>query len=145
MSKNLYDTLGVAKWATQEEIKKAYRKQAMKYHPDRNPVDKKAEDKFREIAESYEILKDPQKKAAYDQYGHAAFSQGSGAGAGGGFSGFSGGGFSDIFEDMFGMGGDQVRRSASTGSDLRYDLSVSLEVKFTTFREICSYIYVWCN
>ena len=118
MARDYYDILGLSKSASDSEIKSSYRKLAMKYHPDRNPGDKKAEDKFREIAESYEILKDPQKKAAYDQYGHAAFSQGSGAGAGGGFSGFSGGGFSDIFEDMFGMGGDQGRRSASTGSDL---------------------------
>ena len=131
MARDYYDILGLSKSASDSEIKSSYRKLAMKYHPDRNPGDKKAEDKFREIAESYEILKDPQKKAAYDQYGHAAFSQGSGAGAGGGFSGFSGGGFSDIFEDMFGMGGDQGRRSASTGSDLRYDLSVSLEQAYS--------------
>ena len=128
MARDYYDVLGLSKSASDSDIKSSYRKLAMKYHPDKNPDDKKAEDNFREITESYEILKDPQKRAAYDQYGHAAFSQGtSGGNQGGGF----GGGFSDIFEDMFGMGGDQGRRSAPTGSDLRYDLSVSLEQAFS--------------
>ena len=128
MARDYYDVLGLSKSASDSEIKSSYRKLAMKYHPDKNPDDKKAEDNFREITESYEILKDPQKRAAYDQYGHAAFSQGSSGGnPGGGF----GGGFSDIFEDMFGMGGEQGRRSAATGSDLRYDLSVSLEQAFS--------------
>jgi molecular chaperone DnaJ len=128
MARDYYDVLGLSKSASDSEIKSSYRKLAMKYHPDKNPDDKKAEDNFREITESYEILKDPQKRAAYDQYGHAAFSQrSSGGNTGGGF----GGGFSDIFEDMFGMGGEQGRRSAATGSDLRYDLSVSLEQAFS--------------
>ena len=128
MARDYYDVLGLSKSASDSEIKSSYRKLAMKYHPDKNPDNKKAEDNFREITESYEILKDPQKRAAYDQYGHAAFSQGSSGGnPGGGF----GGGFSDIFEDMFGMGGEQGRRSAATGSDLRYDLSVSLEQAFS--------------
>jgi len=128
MARDYYDVLGLSKSASDSEIKSSYRKLAMKYHPDKNPDDKKAEDNFREITESYEILKDSQKRAAYDQYGHAAFSQGSSGGnPGGGF----GGGFSDIFEDMFGMGGEQGRRSAATGSDLRYDLSVSLEQAFS--------------
>ena len=129
MARDYYDVLGLSKSASDSEIKSSYRKLAMKYHPDKNPDNKKAEDNFREITESYEILKDSQKRAAYDQYGHAAFSQGSSGGnPGGGF----GGGFSDIFEDMFGMGGgDQGRRSAPTGSDLRYDLSVSLEQAFS--------------
>ena len=128
MARDYYDVLGLSKSASDSEIKSSYRKLAMKYHPDKNPDDKKAEVNFREITESYEILKDPQKRAAYDQYGHAAFSQGSSGGnPGGGF----GGGFSDIFEDMFGMGGEQGRRSAATGSDLRYDLSVSLEQAFS--------------
>ncbi len=131
MARDYYDILGLPKSASDSQIKSSYRKLAMKYHPDRNPGDKKAEDKFKEISESYEILKDPQKKAAYDQYGHAAFSQGSSGGASGGFSGFGSGGFSDIFEDMFGMGGGSERRSASTGSDLRYDLSVSLEQAYS--------------
>ena len=128
MARDYYDVLGLSKSASDSDIKSSYRKLAMKYHPDKNPDDKKAEDNFREITESYEILKDPQKRAAFDQYGHAAFAQGSSGGnPGGGF----GGGFSDIFEDMFGMGGDQGRRSAPTGSDLRYDLSVSLEQAFS--------------
>ena len=131
MARDYYDILGLSKSASDSEIKSSYRKLAMKYHPDRNPGDKKAEEKFKEISESYEILKDPQKKAAYDQYGHAAFSQGSSGGASGGVSGFGSGGFSDIFEDMFGMGGGSERRSASTGSDLRYDLSVSLEQAYS--------------
>ena len=129
MARDYYDVLGLSKAASDSEIKSSYRKLAMKYHPDKNPDDKKAEDNFREITESYEILKDSQKRAAYDQYGHAAFSQGtSGGNQGGGF----GGGFSDIFEDMFGMGGrEQGRRTASSGSDLRYDLSVSLEQAYS--------------
>ena len=131
MARDYYDILGLSKSASDSDIKSSYRKLAMKYHPDRNPGDKKAEENFREITESYEILKDPQKRAAYDQYGHAAFSQSSGGGSAGGFSGFGSGGFSDIFEDMFGMGGEQGRRSASTGSDLRYDLSVSLEQAYS--------------
>ena len=97
MARDYYDILGLSKSASDSEIKSSYRKLAMKYHPDRNPGDKKAEEKFKEISESYEILKDPQKKAAYDQYGHAAFSQGSGGSSGGGVSGFGAGGFSDIF------------------------------------------------
>ncbi len=131
MARDYYDILGLSKSASDNEIKSSYRKLAMKYHPDRNPGDKKAEEKFKEITESYEILKDPQKKAAYDQYGHAAFSNGSGSGSSSGFSGFGSGGFSDIFEDMFGMGSEKSRRSASSGSDLRYDLSVSLEQAYS--------------
>ena len=129
MARDYYDILGLPKSASDSEIKSSYRKLAMKYHPDRNPGDKKAEDNFKETTQAYEILKDSQKRAAYDQYGHAAFSQGSsGSSSGGGF----GGGFSDIFEDMFGMGGrEQGRKAASSGSDLRYDLSVSLEQAYS--------------
>ena len=76
MSKDFYETLGIARSASEDEIKKAYRKLAMKYHPDRNPNNKEAEEKFKEIQKAYDILSDPQKKAAYDQYGHAAFGQG---------------------------------------------------------------------
>ena len=110
MARDYYDILGLSKSASDSDIKSAYRKLAMKYHPDRNPGDKKAEENFKEISEAYEVLKDPQKKAAYNQFGHAAFSQGAGGGSTGGFSGFGSGGFSDIFEDMFGMGGDSGRR-----------------------------------
>src|ERR1700739_474688 len=99
---DFYEILGVSKSADADELKRAYRKLAMQYHPDRNPDDKSAEQKFKDINEAYDILKDDQKRAAYDRFGHAAFEQG-GAGAGG--FGFSGG-FADIFEEMFGaMGG----------------------------------------
>ncbi len=120
-----YEILGVSKSADEREIKKAYKRLAMKYHPDRNPGDKEAETKFKEVKEAYEILTDAQKRAAYDQYGHAAFEQG---GMGGG--GFSGGGadFSDIFGDVFGdiFGGGR-RQRAARGADLRYSMELTLE------------------
>ena len=126
---DFYETLGVAKGASADDLKRAYRKLAMQYHPDRNAGDKTAEQKFKDISEAYDILKDDQKRAAYDRFGHAAFEQG-GAGGAGGF-GFSGG-FADIFEEMFGaMGGG--RRDAGvnrSGSDLRYNLEVTLEDAF---------------
>ena len=125
-----YETLGVAKGASADDLKRAYRKMAMQYHPDRNAGDKTAEQKFKDISEAYDILKDDQKRAAYDRFGHAAFENGGMAGAGG-FGGFSGG-FADIFEEMFGaMGG--ARREAGpnrSGSDLRYNLEISLEDAF---------------
>lgn len=140
MSKDFYKTLGVEKNADAAEIKKAYRKLAMKYHPDQNKDNPEAEAKFKEINEAYDVLKDDQKRAAYDQFGSAAFdgSMGGGRGPGGGFSGFGGGagGFSDIFEDMFGdfMGGGGSRagrgQSAMRGSDLQYTLEISLEEAF---------------
>src|SRR5216683_1006440 len=106
---DFYELLGVQRAASAEDIKKAYRKLAMVHHPDRNPGDKAAEHKFKELSEAYEILKDDQKRAAYDRFGHAAFENGSGgAGAGAGGFGFGGaGGFADIFDEMFGefMGG----------------------------------------
>ncbi|MFJ5407411.1 molecular chaperone DnaJ [Pectobacterium punjabense] len=124
-----YESLGVAKSADEREIKKAYKRLAMKYHPDRNPGDSEAEAKFKEIKEAYEILIDSQKRAAYDQYGHAAFEQG-GMGGGGGGGGFGGGGadFGDIFGDVFGdiFGGGR-RQRASRGSDLRYNMELTLE------------------
>ena len=131
MAKDYYEILGISKSASDNEIKSAYRKLAMKYHPDRNPNDKTAEQKFREVTESYEILKDSQKRAAYDQFGHSAFSGGNGGSSSSGFGGFGSGGFADIFEDMFGMGKEQRRSGPSPGSDLRYDLSVSLEQAFS--------------
>src|SRR5579872_5613565 len=104
-----YETLGVAKGASADDLKRAYRQMAMKYHPDRNAGDKAAEQKFKDVSEAYDVLKDDQKRAAYDRFGHAAFENG-GMGGAGGFSGFSGG-FADIFEEMFGaMGG--ARRDA---------------------------------
>ncbi len=133
MSKqDYYETLGVDRGADAASLKSAYRKMAMKYHPDRNPDDAEAEGKFKEVNEAYEILKDDQKRSAYDQYGHAAFEQG-GMGGGGGGAGF--GGFTDIFEEMFGdfMGGGGRRgggQQNNRGNDLRYNLEISLEDAF---------------
>lgn len=127
--KDFYEILGVGRDASDDEIKKSYRKLAMKYHPDRNQGDAESEKKFKEASAAYEILKDSQKKAAYDQYGHDAFRQGGGQQ---GFGDF-GGGFSDIFEEFFGggFGGQQSRqRGPSRGSDLRYNMSISLKDAF---------------
>ncbi len=130
MSKrDYYEILGVERDASAKEIKKAYRRVAMKYHPDRNPDDKSAEDKFKEASEAYEILSDTQKRGSYDQYGHDAVSGNAGAG---GFGGGGGGNFSDIFGDVFGDvfgggGGGGRSRGPARGSDLRYNLDVDLE------------------
>ena len=130
--RDYYDVLGVNKNASPEELKSAYRKLAVKYHPDKNPGDKSAEDKFKEASEAYGVLSDKSKKENYDNFGHAAFENGGGGKGGfGGFGGFSSADFSDIFEDFFGDFGGGRRRSRSSsnnrGSDLRYDLSISLE------------------
>ena len=135
MAKDYYETLGVAKSASADELKKAYRKLAMQHHPDKNPGDKKAEEKFKEVSNAYDVLQDEQKRAAYDRYGHAAFTQGGmGAAGGAGTGGFDfSSNFSDIFEDLFGMGGQrrqQTANGAARGSDLRYNLSISLEEAF---------------
>lgn len=123
--RDYYEILGVSKDVSAADLKKAYRRVAMKYHPDRNPDDKTAEDKFKEASEAYEVLSDSQKRAAYDQFGHAGVDPNSGmGGAGGGF-----GNFSDIFGDVFGdiFGGGRGRGGASRGSDLRYNLDLTLE------------------
>jgi molecular chaperone DnaJ len=129
--RDYYEVLGVERTAGDEEIKKSYRKLAVKYHPDKNPGDKTAEEKFKELGEAYEVLCDPQKRAAYDQYGHAAFDRRAGGFGRGGFHDpfevfrevFGGGG---IFEDLFG-GGRQDPNQPQRGEDLRYDMEISFE------------------
>ena len=143
--RDCYDVLGVAKSSSKDEIKKAYRKLALKYHPDKTKGDKASEDKFKEASEAYHILSDDKRKTNYDQFGHAAFE---GAGGGQGFGGFDTSSFSDIFEDFFGDlgGGENSRASNNRGNDLRYDLTISLEeaysgldknIKYTTYKK-CS-------
>ncbi len=141
--RDYYEVLGVDRGADESTVKSAYRKLAMKYHPDRNPGDKSAEDKFKEATEAYEVLKEPQKRQMYDQYGHAGLGQG--AGGFGGFGGFEGGidlgdalrafmrdfggggGGGSIFDDLFGMGGGGGRRRANRGEDLRVRIKLTLE------------------
>ena len=140
--RDYYGVLGVTKSASADEIKKAYRKLALKYHPDRNKGDKSAEAKFKEASEAYHVLSDKERRTNYDQFGHAAFE---GAGGRGGFSNFD---FSNIFSDIFGsdpfddffegFGGSRGRRRKSSdfrGADLRYDLSISLEDAYNGKKE----------
>jgi len=132
--KDFYDVLGVNRDVDDKALKSAYRKLAMKYHPDKNPGDDAAEASFKEVSEAYDTLKDAQKRAAYDRFGHAAFQNGGGGGQHGFGADFSSS-MSDVFEDIFGdfMGGGGGRRersSATRGSDLRYNLEISLEEAF---------------
>ncbi len=132
--RDYYEILGVGRNASGEEIKRAYRKLAVKFHPDKNPDDTHAEEKFKELGEAYDVLMDEEKRAAYDRYGHAAFSQGMGGG-GGGFHDpfdifrevFGGGAGGGIFETFFGGGGSTDREGRQRGSDLRYDMQITLE------------------
>ena len=121
-----YEVLSVERSASDDELKKSFRRLAMKFHPDRCPDDPAAQDKFKEAKEAYEVLSDAQKRALYDQHGHAAFEHGMG-GRGGGFHGDVGDIFGDIFSDIFGMGGGGGRGRARRGSDLRYLLELDLE------------------
>jgi molecular chaperone DnaJ len=134
MSKRCYyETLGVARTASEADLKASFRKLAMKWHPDRNPGDKECEHKFKEINEAYDVLKDGQRRAAYDRFGHAAFENGMGGGAhGGGFGADFATTFADIFEGVFGMSGARGRSSSGRerGADLRYNLEISLEEAF---------------
>ncbi|MFZ5610401.1 MAG: molecular chaperone DnaJ [Pseudomonadota bacterium] len=129
-----YETLGVARDVDERALKAAFRKRAMQYHPDRNKDNPDAERRFKEVAEAYEVLKDPQRRAAYDQYGHAAFEGMNGARHGAGGFDFAAS-FSDIFDDLFGefMGGGRGRgrSGARRGADLRYDMEITLEEAFT--------------
>jgi len=146
MKRCYYEALEIERGASDEEIKKSYRRLAMQYHPDRNPGDHEAEDRFKEAAEAYEVLSDPQKRSIYDQYGHEGLS-------GAGYQGFSGfedifSSFGSIFEDVFGFGGGRTRgRTAPrAGADLRYDLKISfLEAASGTTRDIDVEKYERCE
>lgn len=128
MSKrDYYEVLGVERGTSEKDIKKAYRRVAMKFHPDRNPDNKEAEEKFKEASEAYEVLSDAQKRSAYDQYGHDAVSGNAGAGGFGGGEGNFSDIFGDVFGDIFGGGGGGRSRGPARGSDLRYNLDVDLE------------------
>jgi molecular chaperone DnaJ len=127
--RDYYETLGVQRTANDAELKSAYRKLAMKHHPDRNPGDKDCEHRFKELSEAYEVLKDGDKRAAYDRFGHAAFEQGGAGGAG--FGADFASTFADIFDDFFGMGGRRARSGGrERGMDIRYTMEISLEEAF---------------
>ncbi len=142
--RDYYEVLGIQRGAPEDEVKRAYRKLAVKFHPDKNPEDAQAEEKFKELGEAYDVLIDPDKRAAYDRYGHAAFAHGA-AGFGGGFHDpfdifrevFGGGGGGGIFESFFGGAGVGRADERQRGSDLRYDMQITLEeAAFGTEKEI---------
>ncbi|MFP6904734.1 MAG: DnaJ domain-containing protein, partial [Verrucomicrobiota bacterium] len=159
---DFYEQLGVARSATPEEIKKAYRKLAIKYHPDKNPDDPEAEERFKEVTEAYEVLSDEDKRHKYDQFGHAVFEGGGSGFGGGGFGGVDleealrtfmgafgggggGGGGGSIFEDLFGGGGGGSR-SSNRGSDLRFDLEIDFEeAVFGSQRELSFPVMQECD
>lgn len=155
--RDYYEVLGVERDATAEDIKKAYRKLAVKYHPDKNPGDKSAEEKFKELGEAYEVLSDEEKRTAYDRFGHDAFSRaGAGGGGGAAWSGAGGGGFHDpfeVFREVFGGGmgfeelfGGGSGRRARRGADLRYDMEIGFEeAVFGGEREIQVRKHVRCS
>src|SRR5467141_4593087 len=133
--RDYYEVLGVGRNTSDDEIKRSYRKLAVKFHPDKNPDDPQAEEKFKELGEAYDVLMDAEKRAAYDRFGHAAFAQGM-AGRGGGFHDpfdifrevfGGGGGGGGIFESFFGGGATADREGRQRGSDLRYDMQITLE------------------
>ncbi len=126
-----YETLEVERTVDAAGLKAAFRKLAMKWHPDKNPGDSASEMRFKEINEAYEVLKDEDKRAAYDRFGHAAFEQGMGAGGGAGFGAGFASSFSDIFEDLFGMAGQRGRGGRERGADLRYNMDITLEEAFS--------------
>ncbi|MFD1697101.1 molecular chaperone DnaJ [Roseibium aestuarii] len=128
--RDFYEVLGVTRDADEKTLKSAYRKMAMKYHPDRNPGDAEAENSFKEANEAYDTLKDPQKRAAYDRFGHAAFENGGFGGGGGGHGADFSSTMSDIFEEFFGMGGGRRSGGRERGADLRYNLDITLEEAF---------------
>lgn len=160
--KDFYSILGVSRSATPDELKKAYRKLAMQYHPDKNPGDKKAEEKFKEISEAYDVLSDTKKREMYNQFGHSGSQGFSGAGGpfgggagAGGFGGFGGGSqgadpfqdiFSDIFGDVFGANrgdpgaGPRTRRGPAKGTDLRYTLNISFEESALGCEKVISFV-----
>ncbi|HZP46764.1 MAG TPA: molecular chaperone DnaJ [Candidatus Binataceae bacterium] len=139
--RDYYEVLGISRGAGEEEIKKAYRRLAVQYHPDRNPGNKQAEEKFKELNEAYQVLSDPERRAQYDRFGHAAFQGPQGAGGFGGFD-FSQGFeevFSDIFGDFFGTGRGRSRSRSRRGEDLRYDLEIEFKEAATGAEKIIKF------
>jgi molecular chaperone DnaJ len=134
VKRDYYEVLGVSRGATAEDLKRAFRKLAMQFHPDRNPDNPTAAERFKECSEAYEVLSDPEKRRSYDMFGHAGVTAGSGSG----FGGFEGFGFGDIFDTFFGGGaaGSRTRRQSTRGEDLRYDLTITFEEAFSGVEKV---------